>query len=61
MPPNQIPSLQQPPFKIGTFRTHPLNQIPFPPLLKPGHNPQYLNIKSKTGIGIMQIGLNTFY
>jgi hypothetical protein len=27
-----------------------LNQIPFPPLLKPGHNPQYLNIKSKLGL-----------
>jgi hypothetical protein len=40
-------TLKQPPFKIGTFRTHPLNQIPLPPLLKPNHNPHYLNVKSK--------------
>lgn len=41
------PSLKQPPFKIGTFRTHPLNQIPLPPLIKPNHNPYYANVKSK--------------
>jgi hypothetical protein len=41
------PSLKQPPFKIGTFRTHPLNQIPLPPPIKPNHNLQYVNVKSK--------------
>ena len=49
-PQNQPPSLQQPPFKIGTFRTHPLNQIQYPPLIKPGHNLNYIHVQSKLGL-----------
>jgi hypothetical protein len=46
----QQPTLKQPPFKIGTFRTYPLNPIPLPPLLKSNHNSQYGTIKSKLSI-----------